>query len=642
MRKTADWFLELPSLPRSIRVIMIALFHAMVFAAAFIGAFAVRFDFAIPFKYQESMWELLPVVLAVKLAIFLVFRMFRGWWRYVSMHDVVALAKSLALASGAIVLINVFLIAPNVIPRSIYLIDFGLAFLGLATARGSLRLLREAMRSNLAADGDAKRLLILGAGDTGETLVREINKNKNLPFRPVAFLDDDPYKHKLRIHGVPVLGGMTLIEEVVKAHEIEQVIIAMPSAGRDELRKIFERARNTDAEVKILPALESMLSGEVSLTQLREVSISDLLGRDPVKLDTQSIGVFLQGRTVLVTGAAGSIGSELCRQVLRFGPAKLVMVDQAETPLFFVERELREKHADLLVPCMADIRDRKRMEAIFGRHNPDVVFHAAAYKHVPLLEANPSEAVRNNVMGTQTIADLAAETNTSAFVLVSTDKAVNPTSVMGTTKRITELYAHSLAGKNNTKFCAVRFGNVLGSNGSVVPIFREQIRQGRPVTVTHPEMTRFFMTIPEAAQLVLQAGAIGKGGELFVLDMGEPVKILELARDMIRLSGLGLDEVEIIFTGKRPGEKLFEELSFDAEQLGKTRHKKIFIGSQAGTGLSELRPVYMALLEAATRDDDVEVRKLLKRIVPSYSHPEADEKVVSIESGKFDAIAPAE
>jgi FlaA1/EpsC-like NDP-sugar epimerase len=642
MPKTTDWFLELPSLPRSMRVSMIALFHVVIFAAAFVGAFAIRFDFLIPPKYLESMWHLLPVVLAGKLAIFLVFKMFRGWWRYVSMHDVVALAKALVVASGALVLINVFVMSPDYLPRSIYLIDFGLAFLGLSAARGSLRLLREAMRSNLAADSDAKRLLILGAGDTGETLVREINKNKNLPFRPVAFLDDDPYKHKLRIHGVSVLGGMSLIEEVVNAHEIEQVIIAMPSAGRDELRKIFERARNTDAEVKILPALESMLSGEVSLTQLREVSISDLLGRDPVKLDTQSIGVFLEGRTVLVTGAAGSIGSELCRQILRFGPNKLVMVDQAETPLFFIERELREEHADLLVPCMADIRDRGRMEAIFSRHKPDVVFHAAAYKHVPLLEANPSEAVRNNIMGTQNIADLAAETTASAFVLVSTDKAVNPTSVMGTTKRITELYTHALAGQNDTKFCAVRFGNVLGSNGSVVPIFRDQIRQGGPVTVTHPEMTRFFMTIPEAAQLVLQAGALGQGGELFVLDMGEPVKILDLARDLIRLSGLALDEIEIAITGKRPGEKLFEELSFDAEKLGRTHHDKIFIGNQAREGLSELRPVYAALLEAATRDDDVEVRKLLKRMVPSYSHPEADDKVVSIESGKFQAIAPAE
>ncbi|QDG51699.1 polysaccharide biosynthesis protein [Persicimonas caeni] len=638
MRKTADWFLELPGLPRSIRVLLIAAFHLLVFAAAFVGAFAIRFDFDIPIKYQQSMWHLLPVVIGVKLTIFAVLKLFRGWWRYVSMHDVVALARALALAAGALVLVNVFVMTPEVFPRSVYLIDFGLSFLGLGAARGSLRLLREALRSNMAANGDAKRLLILGAGDTGETLVREINKNKNLPFRPVAFLDDDPYKHKLRIHGVPVLGSMNLIEEIVNAHEIEQIIIAMPSAGRDELRKIYERSRNTDAEVKILPALESMLSGEISLTQLREVSISDLLGRDPVELDTQSIGVFLQGRTVLVTGAAGSIGSELCRQVLRFGPQKLVMVDQAETPLFFTERELREEHADKLVPCMADIRDQKRMQAIFSRHKPDVVFHAAAYKHVPLMEANPSEAVRNNVLGTQNIADLAAQASTSAFVLVSTDKAVNPTSVMGTTKRITELYVHALASNCETKFCAVRFGNVLGSNGSVVPIFREQIRQGGPVTVTHPEMTRFFMTIPEAAQLVLQAGAIGKGGELFVLDMGEPVRILDLARDMIRLSGLDFDDIDIVFTGKRPGEKLFEELSFDAEKLGKTRHKKIFIGNHAGARFEEQRPTYLALLEAAERDDDVEVRKLLKRLVPSYSHPQADEKVVSIESGKFKAV----
>ncbi|MFW5968291.1 MAG: polysaccharide biosynthesis protein [Persicimonas sp.] len=639
MTRSTDWILELPSLPRRVRMVLIAAFHVVVFAAAFVGAYAVRFDFEIPGSHAETMWELLPFVIGIKLVVFMALEMFRGWWRYVSLRDIISLARALGFASGAVLLANVFIFSPETFPRSIYVIDFGLAFLGLASARGSLRLLREAIRSNLASTTDAKRLLILGAGDTGETLVREIKKNKNLPYRPVAFLDDDPYKHKLRIHGVPVLGSCEAIGEAVDAHEIEQIIIAMPSAGRDKLREIFERARKTDAEVKILPALESMLSGEVSLNQLREVSISDLLGREPVELDTQSIGVFLEGRRVLVTGAGGSIGSELCRQVLRFDPSELVMVDRAETPLFLVHRELRQDYDETLEPYVADIRDEGRIDDIFTRHRPDVVIHAAAYKHVPLMEANPSEAVRNNVWGSQVLADLSAEHGVSAFVMVSTDKAVNPTSVMGVTKRVAELYINSRGKESETKFCSVRFGNVLGSNGSVVPIFREQIRQGGPVTVTHPEMTRYFMTIPEASQLVLQAASIGKGGELYVLDMGEPVKILDLARDLIQLSGYEEDEIEIVFTGKRPGEKLFEELSFDEEEMGKTRHEKIYIGQHTGPGFDELRASYLALLEAAERGDDVEVRKLLRRVVPSYSHPEADDTVVSFDSGKHQAVA---
>jgi FlaA1/EpsC-like NDP-sugar epimerase len=644
MNKSTDWFLELPGLPRSVRALLIAAFHVLVFAAAFVGAYAVRFDFEIPAHQAEVMWSILPVVLAVKLAVFMALRMFRGWWRYVSLYDVIALGRALAAASAVFVLVNVFWAAPSGFPRSVYLIDFGIAFLALAATRGSLRLLRESLRSNLASTGESKRLLIVGAGDTGETLVREINKNKNLPYRPVAYLDDDVYKHKLRIHGVPVLGSCDMIEQVVEAHEIEQIIIAMPSASRDQLRGIYERSSKTDAKVKILPALESMLAGELALSQLREVSISDLLGRAPVRLDTRSIGVFLEGRSVLVTGAGGSIGSELCRQVLRFDPRELVMVDQAETPLFLIHRELREADDDKLVPLVADVRDRKRMERVFSRHNPEVVIHAAAYKHVPLMEANPAEAVQNNVGGSQVVADLAVEHGAKAFVMVSTDKAVNPTSVMGTTKRVAELYVQSRAGQSDsgTKFCSVRFGNVLGSNGSVVPIFRRQIKKGGPITVTHPEMTRYFMTIPEASQLVLQAASLGEGGELFVLDMGEPVKILDLARDMIRLSGLQEDEIEITFTGKRPGEKLFEELSFDEEKLGKTDHEKIFIGRHTGPGFEELRPSYLALLEAAGRGDDIEVRKLLKRLVPSYDHPEADDKVVSIDSGSFEAVGSAE
>ena len=397
------------------------------------------------------------------------------------------------------------------------------------------------------------------------------------------------------------------------------LIIAMPSASREEMRRVIELTKQTGVNTQILPAVESILDGRISLNQLREVSISDVLGREPVRLDSASIGRFLQGRRVLVTGAGGSIGSEICRQVLRFDPARLVMVERAETPLFFIHRELAAEHGDILDPHIANVADRERMTQVFAEHRPDVVIHAAAYKHVPLMEKHPSEAVLNNVGGTRVVAELAGEYGVSTFVLISTDKAVNPTSVMGATKRVTELLVLDLNDRfEDTDFCAVRFGNVLGSNGSVVPIFRDQIRAGGPVTVTHPEMTRYFMTIPEASQLVLQAAAIGLGGEVFILDMGEPVRIADLARDMIRLSGLRADEIEIVYSGVRPGEKLFEELTLDAEEVDKTRHDKIFVGKNDTSELALMREHMQFLIDAARLGDHAAVRQGLKRIVPRY------------------------
>jgi len=622
MKTQLHWLEDLPQLPRPVRMVLVISMHLVLFSAAYIGAYLIRFDFTIPASWQPVILTTFPWILGIKVLVFLALGNFQGWWKYVSLHDIIELGRGLALGSAIFALINVFWIDPYAFPRSIYILDFGLSLFLIGAARGSLRLVREAVRARITVSGPVRNLLILGAGDTGETLLREITKNRNLTYRPIGFLDDDPYKRGLRIHGVPVIGPISMMAEIVEKHGVDEVIIAMPSASREQMRRVIDIAKDTGAKSRILPAVEAILEGHVSLNALREVSIEDLLGRDAVRLDSSSLARFLEGQTVLVTGAGGSIGSEICRQVLRFNPKCLVMVERAETPLFFIHRELAPHHASL-VPCITDVADETRMDALLGRYKPQVVIHAAAYKHVPLMEIHPSQAVLNNVLGTQILARLSAKHEVKNFILISTDKAVNPSSVMGATKRITELVVLALTG-SKTQFCAVRFGNVLGSNGSVVPIFREQIRKGGPVTVTHPEMTRYFMTIPEASQLVLQAAANGKGGELFILDMGSPVKIADLARDMIRLSGRSETEIPIVFSGTRPGEKLFEELSLDEESFDKTHHEKIFVGRTENPELVLLNEHLAALLKAAHDDDDLEVRRRLKAIIPSYSWAESN------------------
>lgn len=617
---------------------MVALMHLVLFTCALIGAYLVRFDFAVPEVWAESIKRVLPALLICKMAIFGVLKMYQGWWRYVSLYDIVTLFRALVISTIVFVAVNVMSnYAP--IPRSIYLIDLGLSLIFIGGARGSLRLLREMSLSRRHGVRVQQNALILGAGDTAETLIREIGKNIHLPYNVVGFLDDDARTHGLRIHDVPVLGGLSQMSALVEKHAITTAIIAMPSATREQLRRAVELATDAQLQTRIVPSLESMFQSGVK-TQLREVSISDLLGRDAVKLDMQSLGRFIQGRTVLVTGAGGSIGSELCRQVLRFDPSQLVMVERAETPLFFIERELRAKHADRLRPYIADIADEDRVREIFEAHRPQVVIHAAAYKHVPLMEANPCEAVRNNVRGSQVVADVSIEAGVEAFVLISTDKAVNPTSVMGATKRVTELYIMQCQQRQTqTRFSAVRFGNVLGSNGSVVPIFTEQIKQGGPLTVTHPEMTRYFMTIPEAVQLVLQAGALGEGGEIFILDMGEPVKIADLARDMIRLSGLDEQDIEIVYSGVRPGEKLFEELAIDHDNLDRTKHDQIFVAKSETQGSEHMQEQYALLLEAAVQANALSVRQCLKSLIPSYRHKDLPENVVIFQSGKHKSVS---
>ena len=452
-------------------------------------------------------------------------------------------------------------------------------------------------------------------------------------FEPVCFVDDDQNKQGVSIHGVKVMGRLSAVADLVVEKRIDEVVIAIPSASGKAMRHIVERVKASGVPLRTIPGLDQLIDGRVTINQLRAVNIEDLLGREPVKLDTELLASLLKGKVVMVTGAGGSIGSELCRQVVRFEPQKVLLVERSEPALFEIHREMLAKAPGVeMVPCIADIADQGRMRSLFSRHRPAVVVHAAAHKHVPMMEWNPGEAIKNNIGGTRVVADLAHEFGASQFVMVSTDKAVNPTSVMGATKRVAELYVQAMSERSRTRFVAVRFGNVLASAGSVIPVFREQIAAGGPVTVTHPDMRRYFMTIPEASQLVLQAAAMGRGGEIFVLDMGEPVKIVDLAKDLISLSGLTPDrDIEIRFVGLRPGEKLFEELSTAEENAEKTRHPKIFIGKLKSRPWDSMVRDVEAVQRAADELSPADAVGRLKALVPEFQRePSPGAKVIEL------------
>jgi FlaA1/EpsC-like NDP-sugar epimerase len=493
------------------------------------------------------------------------------------------MAFSITLSS--IILFLFRLALPDIFsaPRGVIVIDWAFSIIFLAVTRASIRLLKENSEHNWFALNikPKNKVIIIGAGDSGEALLREIQSRPKLALEVIGFLDDNPNKITSHIRHIPILGKISDADMIFKQYEVNQAFIAIPSATGQQMRAIVEILKNTGVSFKTLPTLDQLVNDQVSISQIREVSIEDLLGREPVKSDLQAIEGLIFNKIVLVTGAGGSIGSELCRQICRFQPKQLVLVEQAENNLFYLQQELLRENRlspSALISIIADITDLSRMRQVFQIHQPTVVFHAAAHKHVPMMEDNPTEAIKNNILGTKKIADLSDEFLVDAFVMISTDKAVSPTSVMGATKRAAEIYTQALNDHSKTKFMTVRFGNVLGSTGSVIPIFKEQIRRGGPLTVTHPEMTRYFMTIPEAVQLVLQAFALGKGGEIFTLDMGEPIKIVDMARDLIKLSGLTPDEdIEIVYTGVRPGEKLFEELRLDGENNLPTSHSKIKI-----------------------------------------------------------------
>jgi FlaA1/EpsC-like NDP-sugar epimerase len=602
------------------RILTIAI-NLSAIAGALVLAFLVRYDFKFEVFPMQAFWRMLPAVLLIKVVVFWYYGLFRGWWRYVSMADLIAITKANALSSVLVVMYAVFAFRLESIARTVLFLDGLFCFLLVAGIRFSIRVFRE--RSPRLREGRSRktRLLIVGAGNAGQMIVRELQMNRKLQYHAIGFVDDDTRKLKNRFLGLQVLGTCADIPGLCRKHRIEEVVIAIPSAGGKQIKAIVERCQRANVAYKTLPSVGGLLDGSVSIEQIKDVSLDDLLGRDPVRLDTQKISAYLRDKRVLITGAGGSIGSELCRQVARFSPEKLVLFENGETPLFSIEQELRDKYPKLRIyPIIGDIRYRARVEAIFDEFLPEVVFHAAAYKHVPMMEFNPAEAVNNNVRGTQVVAQAAHMFKAEHFVMVSTDKAVNPTNIMGTTKRAAEKLVQALARRSSTRFVTVRFGNVLGSNGSVIPTFQEQIRNGGPITVTHKNITRYFMTIPEAAQLVLQAGSMGEGGEIYLLDMGEPVKILHLAEELIRLSGKEpYEDIDITFTGLRPGEKLYEELLLDGEGVKPTTHEKICVARSVQEDETTLQGQLDELFDSARKLDLGRTVEVLREIVPEYN-----------------------
>ena len=596
------------------------LLHLAIFVSAYQLAFLFRFDFSVPVFYVPVIWETTPVLLLSKALGFYAFGLFQGWWRYVSIRDILPVTAGCMLGSLIFYGAGFALWPPNHIPRSIYILDLGNTLLLVLGFRYMIRAGREAMGRHRR--DFTRRVLIVGAGAAGQMIAREISENGSLGMEQVGFIDDDPAKIGARIQGAKVLGGHERIGDLCEKYQVDEIVIAIPSATPSAIRHIVEHCREVSATFRILPGVGDLIDGKVSVRALRNVDLEDLLGRDPVELDADLLHRHVTGRTVMVTGAAGSIGSELCRQLARLSPAKLLLFEVAESPLFNFEMELRQKFPTLdLITLIGDVRDRSRVEEVLREHRPAVIYHAAAYKHVPMMEMHPVEAVKTNVLGTRIVAEAAARHGVERFVLVSTDKAVRPTNVMGATKRVAELVIHNMNGEGkSTVFVAVRFGNVLGSIGSVIPIFRRQLETTGRLTVTHPEASRYFMLIPEAAGLILQAGAMGEGGEVFVLDMGEPLKILDLAKNIIRLSGkeLGVD-AEIDFTGLRPGEKLHEELIVEGEDALRTSHPKVMklIGSES-MPLAWARRLE-ELIVAAQAGNRLRVIEKLDALVKGYS-----------------------
>jgi FlaA1/EpsC-like NDP-sugar epimerase len=498
------------------------------------------------------------------------------------------------------------------------MLDMAATFLILAGLRMIVRLYHEEFRT--IESGRLKRFLIVGAGNAGEALLREIHRMPVAQYEVIGFIDDDPVKQDINIHGIAVLGPVEQLPDICKSRNIEEIAIAIPSASHQQLRRVIQVCEGTKIRFRTVPSITDIASGKLRVSQIRDVDINDLLGREAVQLDLHLIETYARDKVILVTGAGGSIGSEMCRQLCNFKPKLILLIEQAENPLFHIERELHKQFPDVFLKAIiCNITDKRRVEEIFEKYKPQVIIHAAAHKHVPLMELNPGESIKNNVVGTQMVANAADKYNSSNFVLISTDKAVNPTSIMGSSKRIAEIYTQDLDKTSQTHFVTVRFGNVLGSEGSVVPIFKKQIAQGGPITVTHPEMKRYFMTIPEASQLVLQAAAMGKGGEIFVLDMGEPVKIVDLARELITLSGFRpKEDIEIEFIGTRPGEKLFEELSIKGEDMLPTRHPKIGIWKNIPMNHDELRAGIDELVAIAGTQDYKQIVQKIKELVPEY------------------------
>lgn len=588
----------------------IAFLHDLAMVpVAWMGAYWLRFNLdSIPDPFLSQAFLLLPLVWATQGIMFWIFGLYRGIWRFASIPDMARILKSVLAGSVIIVVISFLLTRLENVPRSVFVLDGILLILLL----GGPRILYRWTKDRHLYLGSGKRTLIVGAGSAGELLARDLMRT-SLSCHLVAFVDDDPNKIGKEIHGYPVAGSCSEIPRIADQFKIELILIALPSAIAGQVRHVVEICERTGLPFRILPRIEDVVSGQVGLKDLRDVRIEDLLGRDPVNLDWQTITKGIQDKVILITGGGGSIGSELCRQIARLMPRKLVVLERSEFNLFSIERELRKNFPNLTLDMvLADVRDSVSVEKALKRHVPDIIFHAAAYKHVPMLETQARAAAMNNIFGTAVISRLANKFGCKSFVLISTDKAVNPANTMGATKRVAEMICQHQSTRSSTKYITVRFGNVMGSSGSVIPLFQDQIAHGGPVTVTHPDVTRYFMTIPEACQLILQASVIGHGGEIFVLDMGEPVRIAYLAEQMIRLSGkIPGEDIEIVYPGLRPGEKLEEELFHVSEHLAETGYSKIFLASSRLVNGEFLEEMLAAIERACTDGDDERIRELI-------------------------------
>jgi len=602
----------------------------LIVAAHFL-AYLVRFDWQISWWIPKII-SALPFLIISKIPIFYMFGLYQGMWRYTSTADLINITKAVAVSSGFVIMSVLYLNRFDGLSRSVFFMDGVFTFLFLCLHRGTIRyLLQNKDLMPWFHKDDEKpskvRLLLIGAGAAAEKVIREIRDNVNVPYEVVGLVDDDPKKLGLKIHGIPVVGGLDTLQECIVRTGPEELLIAVASASAEQMQRIVNLCQKSKTKFKVLPSMGEIIRGKLSVTSSREISYKDLLGRPAVHLDQKEIGRYLTDQTVLVTGAGGSIGSELCRQIIRFEPKKIILLDAAEENLYKIQMELHHDYQFLdYVPVLCKIQSKSLLNSIFTEYAPSVVFHAAAYKHVPLVEANPWEAVFNNVFATKSLIETTIAHNVERFVLVSTDKAVRPTNVMGATKRVTELLMlayymeQTTEIKKDTTFMAVRFGNVLGSSGSVIPLFKHQIEKGGPVTVTDPEMTRYFMSIEEAAQLILQAGAMGIGGEIFVLKMGSPVKIVNLAQNLIKLLGFEPEkEIKIQFTGLRPGEKLYEELITEGEGIVPTKHEKIMVLQGDTKSKQEMDKLFRRLARMGAAHDSHGIKHVLQEIVPEYT-----------------------
>ena len=601
---------------------ILVIFDAFSIAASAYLALMLRFNGRIDTPYLENLNRVLILIVASGIVIFALLHLYRSLWQFASVTEMRNIIAATILASAATT--AVCELSGNVMPRSCYLIFFLILTAFVGGSRFFYRFIRALRRrkkaAQLPAAEAAKRVMIIGAGKAGEKVYREILTSEGVNKKVVCFIDDDPVKWGRSVHSVLIYGGRQKIAEAVRRFRVEEILVAMPSASRRDIADILRICNNTKCSVKKLPGIYQMINGDIHISDFKEVDIQDLLGRDPIEVNLSEIMDYVTDKVVMVTGGGGSIGSEICRQIAENRPKQLIIVDIYENNAYDIQQELRRSHPELSLETMiASVRNARKIDSLFGRFHPDIVFHAAAHKHVPLMEDAPNEAVKNNVFGTLNVVKAADKYHAGRFILISTDKAVNPTNIMGATKRICEMIVQAYDKKSQTDYVAVRFGNVLGSNGSVIPLFERQIREGGPVTVTHPDIIRYFMTIPEAVSLVLQAGAYAKGGEIFVLDMGDPVRIDDMARNLIRLSGLEPDvDIKIKYTGLRPGEKLYEELLMDEEGLQDTPNHTIHIGKPIKMDEACFFDRLEDLGKAAYRESD-DIRILVRELVPTYA-----------------------